>query len=426
MGERLLTSQLHYPRESIIPSVPVPLQERIVSTLEPALPYVVLGWLVGVFGLSTWHLGGWVQLQRLRRRMVREIGRPLQQRLEELSVRLGVHRAVGLLESALIEVPTVVGWLRPVILLPASALTGLRPSNWRRSSPMNWRTSAATITWSTSCKRWSRSSASTIRPSGGSRAGFASSGRIAATIWPYTSAAAHCNTPEPWPAWRKSATAAASWPWPPRAAVSWPASPACSAGPPSMTGVSPGCPASSPCCSSSVVIIPAALVLGTPQRPQAVEPTAVAATHASAEPNTAPSNTESASSDAQAAQIVLEFKIVKVLDEARVDRETLIQIANALGIVLPTHETRPVEPNARPDRRRDLSRNTSCHSRCPKRPSEALLRLLQSQGSPHSAVLATCRDTRRQTGHDSDQQRTLPARVRPVRRDPRGLSTARP
>lgn len=32
--------------------VSVPLQERIVSILEPALPYVVLGWLVGVFGLS--------------------------------------------------------------------------------------------------------------------------------------------------------------------------------------------------------------------------------------------------------------------------------------------------------------------------------------------------------------------------------------
>ena len=105
--------------------VSVPLQERIVSILEPALPYVVLSWLVGVFGLSAWHLGGWTQLQQLKRRRVREIGNPLQHSLEELSVRLGVHRAVGLLESALVEVPTVVGWLRPVILLPASALTGL-------------------------------------------------------------------------------------------------------------------------------------------------------------------------------------------------------------------------------------------------------------------------------------------------------------
>src|SRR5207253_10299038 len=31
------------------------------------------------------------------------------------------------LESAVVRVPAVVGWLRPVILLPASALTGLTP-----------------------------------------------------------------------------------------------------------------------------------------------------------------------------------------------------------------------------------------------------------------------------------------------------------
>ncbi|MCL5279789.1 MAG: M48 family metalloprotease [Planctomycetes bacterium] len=109
------------------PMTPIPLREHIVSILEPSLPYVVLGWLIGVFGLSAWHLGGWTQLQRLKRRMVRAIGDPLQRRLEDLSARLGMHRAVGLLESALVEVPTVVGWLRPVILLPASALTGLRP-----------------------------------------------------------------------------------------------------------------------------------------------------------------------------------------------------------------------------------------------------------------------------------------------------------
>lgn len=36
-----------------------------------------------------------------------------------------------LLESTLVEVPTVLGWLRPVILLPASVLTGLAPDQLR-------------------------------------------------------------------------------------------------------------------------------------------------------------------------------------------------------------------------------------------------------------------------------------------------------
>jgi hypothetical protein len=47
--------------------------------------------------------------------------------LNDLRLRLGVSRPVRLLKSALVEVPTVIGWLRPVILVPAAALSGLTP-----------------------------------------------------------------------------------------------------------------------------------------------------------------------------------------------------------------------------------------------------------------------------------------------------------
>ena len=42
-----------------------------------------------------------------------------------LSRRLHISRAVALLESTLVDVPTVVGFVKPVVLLPASALAGL-------------------------------------------------------------------------------------------------------------------------------------------------------------------------------------------------------------------------------------------------------------------------------------------------------------
>ncbi|MHC4456676.1 MAG: M56 family metallopeptidase [Planctomycetota bacterium] len=100
-------------------------KEVSVELLEMALPYIVLGWLAGVLGLSVWHLGGWTQLQRLRRRMVKEVDASLHKKLTELSQLLDVRQAVQIMESALVQVPTVVGWLRPVILLPASALSGL-------------------------------------------------------------------------------------------------------------------------------------------------------------------------------------------------------------------------------------------------------------------------------------------------------------
>jgi hypothetical protein len=43
--------------------------------------------------------------------------------------RVGVSRPVQLLASSLVEVPTVVGWFRPVVLMPVAALTGLPPSH---------------------------------------------------------------------------------------------------------------------------------------------------------------------------------------------------------------------------------------------------------------------------------------------------------
>ena len=114
-----------YQPESVTVVPAITLKQRAVNTLEPALPYIVSGWLIGVFGLSIWHLGGWTQLQRLKRRMVKQVDSTLLNKLKVLTQKLKVKQTVQLMESALVQIPTVVGWLRPVILLPASALTGL-------------------------------------------------------------------------------------------------------------------------------------------------------------------------------------------------------------------------------------------------------------------------------------------------------------
>jgi len=107
------------------PAPSIPWEERLSGMLEPALPYIVLCWLLGVLSLSAWHLGGWVQLQRLRRKMIKPIDMSLENKVGKLAQLLGVHRAIRVMNSALVQVPTIVGWLRPVILLPAGTLTGL-------------------------------------------------------------------------------------------------------------------------------------------------------------------------------------------------------------------------------------------------------------------------------------------------------------
>lgn len=111
------------PLESPAPGIPLKL--RAVALLEPALPYIVAAWLLGVLTLSVWHLGGWTHLQRLKRKIVKHADASLIETLSTLATKLKVTRPVQLAESALVQIPAVVGWLRPVILLPAAAITGL-------------------------------------------------------------------------------------------------------------------------------------------------------------------------------------------------------------------------------------------------------------------------------------------------------------
>jgi hypothetical protein len=93
---------------------------------EPLLPWAVGLWLAGVMVLSVRLLGGWLAVQRWRHRLTRPAA-GWSGVAARLCRHLGVRRRVRVLESALVPVPAVIGWLRPVVLLPASALTGLPP-----------------------------------------------------------------------------------------------------------------------------------------------------------------------------------------------------------------------------------------------------------------------------------------------------------
>src|SRR5205823_6765774 len=95
--------------------------------LDARLSWVVLGWLSGVCVLCLRLLIGLAGAEHLRRTGVRRVESGCEQLLESLRARLRMHRSVRVLESLRTGVPSVVGWLRPVILLPASALTGLTP-----------------------------------------------------------------------------------------------------------------------------------------------------------------------------------------------------------------------------------------------------------------------------------------------------------
>ena len=97
----------------------------IASALEPYLPWVLVAWLVGLI-VSLIRLSVGLRLaMRMKSLAVSPASVKLLQMFASLKERLGVLRPVGLMNSALVQVPTVVGWLRPVVLLPISCFTGL-------------------------------------------------------------------------------------------------------------------------------------------------------------------------------------------------------------------------------------------------------------------------------------------------------------
>lgn len=89
------------------------------------MPLIVLGWLVGVAVLMLRFMGGLAYLQRLRHYRVKPASPLWQEKVAQIAQKLAVKRVVPLLESAVVQVPMVIGFLKPVILVPLGTLTGL-------------------------------------------------------------------------------------------------------------------------------------------------------------------------------------------------------------------------------------------------------------------------------------------------------------
>jgi hypothetical protein len=91
------------------------------------MPVFLVLWCAGVMLLTLRLLTGWLWVQRLRTHGVTGAPDGIRRSAARLAQRLHITRAVTLLESSLVDVPTVIGFLKPAVLLPASALAGLTP-----------------------------------------------------------------------------------------------------------------------------------------------------------------------------------------------------------------------------------------------------------------------------------------------------------
>ena len=95
------------------------------------LPGLVEAWLFGVALFSLRFAGGFLLLEHKRRRLSSVPSQRILAQCHELQRRLGLNRAIGYLECGWLQAPAVIGWIRPIILLPVSALTGLSEAQLR-------------------------------------------------------------------------------------------------------------------------------------------------------------------------------------------------------------------------------------------------------------------------------------------------------
>jgi beta-lactamase regulating signal transducer with metallopeptidase domain len=99
-------------------------------SLDP-LPWLVEAWLIGVAFFSLRFAGGFFLLERKRRNRSSAVEPRVLQICRELQDRLGIRRAIRYCECAWLQAPAVVGWFRPIVFLPVTALTGLSEEQLR-------------------------------------------------------------------------------------------------------------------------------------------------------------------------------------------------------------------------------------------------------------------------------------------------------
>ena len=121
---------------SIVPSAPLSVVAPVASTftrdvltrsIETALPWLVVAWLVGLLVASGRLIGGFVRTRRVTRRATSPTSRALEIRIVKLCSVLGIFRVIRALESKAIDVPLVIGAIRPVVVVPVSLISGLTP-----------------------------------------------------------------------------------------------------------------------------------------------------------------------------------------------------------------------------------------------------------------------------------------------------------
>jgi bla regulator protein blaR1 len=104
------------------PSAPAP---EIPASQPAGILWFVEAWFLGVVLLSLRTAGGLFVIEKMRRKEIKPVARELFEKCLVLQKKMGFERVIRYCECLRLDAPAVLGWFRPVVLLPARALTGL-------------------------------------------------------------------------------------------------------------------------------------------------------------------------------------------------------------------------------------------------------------------------------------------------------------
>jgi uncharacterized protein (TIGR03435 family) len=111
-------------------ALPIELEGRpsradVRARMEAAFPWIVSMWLIGVVALVVRESIGWWRLSRVHQLGLSSKPSAWQAAGNRIATRLGLTGVVRIVEFPQIDVPFVVGCLRPIVVLPLSAMAHL-------------------------------------------------------------------------------------------------------------------------------------------------------------------------------------------------------------------------------------------------------------------------------------------------------------
>jgi len=105
---------------SIINPISSGWQQSLIRTFD----IVSIIWILGVILIALRLAGGMLVINGMRRQGVSPLPEAWERRMKMLALKTGLHRSITCLQSQKVMVPTVIGILRPVILIPSMIISG--------------------------------------------------------------------------------------------------------------------------------------------------------------------------------------------------------------------------------------------------------------------------------------------------------------